>query len=349
MAESVWNLVYDYFDDLYLAGNDELANKLNNFSSLAYAKDQEAVEALYPELVAFAKSSDHKWLEIYLRHWRLQAYVNTNHDPRSLVPEVLDLLALTSNEDTKTCPQSTCVIDDITDIYAAIDAKGFAQERRDMLVETLDGLSVQVECYQCMTMSLVNALVDLDKHEEALDVFDKAALASPDMVSEGHFYNYLAPMVGKAMIGAGRYEKAYDLLEKCEPRGADGLIEVLCLKTQLANLQNELKAAEGFLNTILNSDIKDIGTEQFVLAVKSFGDNLPNTNKVLSLTLLLSERCSDLGRVREAFDAAALAFYLGKRRKDEVICARALVLMETVNDHLNRPLGATEILESARS
>jgi len=245
MSESVWTWYYNYLEDLYDSGQETLYHKIDMLSTYAYEKDQKSVEAIYPELIAHARGQKNKWLEIFVRHWRLQAYVNTNHDPRKLVPEVLDLLAFTNAEDTKNCPQSTCVIDDITDIYAAIDATGFAQERHDMLVETLDGLSVQIECFQCITMSLVDALVDLNEPEEALAVFDKSSQKAPHLYVESHFYRYLAPMVGEAMIEAGRYEQAADILEKCQPPHPENLSEVNCLKLRLANARQKTARPTG--------------------------------------------------------------------------------------------------------
>ncbi len=348
MADSVWTWLYNFFDDLYDGGHHDIAEKLDSFSSLAYQKDQQAVEAIYPELVAFAKGQENKWLQVYIRHWRLQAYVNTNHDPRQLVPEVLDLLSLTAEDDVKNCPQSTCVIDDITDIYAAIDAKGFAQERHDMLVETLDGLSKQVECYQCMTMSLVDALVDLDRPEEAIAVYEQGSKDAPDLFVESHFYRYLAPMVAKAMIEAGRYQKASELLEKCRPNGQDSIAEVICLKTRVANLQKDPEKAETIFEEILSYEPVDIITEQFVLAARSF-EKLNDPKRVLSLSRKLAERCASIGRTREAFDAASLTFDLSKQQNDADGCTAALEIMENMIGELNRPLGADKTLEAARA
>ena len=346
MENSIWDWIYRYFGDLYDQGQDEMVEKLDNFSSIAYDKDQDAVEAAFPELIAFARSEDNKWLEIYLRHWRMQSYVNTNHDPRKLVPEVLDLLAFCQDEDTKTCPQSVCVIDDITDVYAAIDAPGFAPERCEMLEDTLRDLSPGRECYQCMTLSYVDALTDQGQPEKALEVWKANSKQNLDIVQGDHFYRYLASMVVRSMINAGHHEDASELIEKCTPPQADGVADLRCLKVRNFMALGKVDKARTEFDALLNTDIDDIPIAEFICAVRDIGDEVESCETHL---LTLANFALERGRMREAFDSASLGLDMAVKSKQNETAQKLLNVMSEARQGLHRSLGADETLQKAKA
>ncbi len=348
MADSVWTWLWRLSEELYDMGEEDISDKIDNFSSLAYEKDQKQVELAFPELIAFARARQNKWLEIYLRHWRLQAYVNTNHDPRPLVPEVLDLLAFANEEDTKDCPQSTCVIDDITDIYAAIDAPGFALERRAMLEETLANLSPHIECYNCITMSLVDALNDQNEFQLALDAFEVGKRKSSMISEDGHFFNYLSPLVMKSLIGTKQYQRALDIAERSTPPNEDGRCSVWALEAQaLTGLSNDAHAITK-IDQVLAQSPDHINVAELVCAVRdlsSLHTRLDITEKLNELAQLSLER----GRMREGFDAAALAFECASGQNRHDLAAHAVTIMENTLPHLNRELGAADRLRRVQA
>ena len=347
MSDSVWSWLYYFLDDLYDSDQDEIADKIEDFSSLAYAKDQDSVEAVYPELLAYARAHENKWLEIFIRHWRLQAYVGTNSDQRKLVPEALDLLAFSQSDDTRDCPQSTCIVDDLAAIYSSIDAPGFAPELLEMLEDAMQGLSPKVECFQCMTMCLVDTWVDLGEPEKALEIWKQGDRENPDFFREQHFYRYLATSVAHALIDAGRYKIAAEMLDKCEPHDDIGLSEVKALKIRTFLHDGQADKAEKLLDEILTITPADVDAAQFVRAARSF-EKTPAPDRVASHAIAIAQHCENTGCVREAFDSASLAFDLAKQLNDNNIAADALAIMENVIGDLNRPLGADKILAQAR-
>ena len=348
MSDSVWTWLYYFLEDLYDGDQDEIAEKIEDFSSLAYAKDQDSVEAVYPELLAYARAHENKWLEIFIRHWRLQAYVGTNSDQRKLVPEALDLLAFSQSDDTRDCPQSTCIVDDLAAIYSSIDAPGFAPELLEMLEDAMQGLSPKVECFQCMTMCLVDTWVDLGEPEKALEIWKQGDRENPDFFREQHFYRYLATSVAHALIDAGRYKIAADMLDKCEPVDDIGRSEVKALKIRTLLHERKSEDAAKLVMEILDISAADVDAAQFVRAARSF-DSLPAPDRVASHALLIAQHCENTGCVREAFDSASLAFDLATEQNDKKLATDALAIMETVIGDLNRPLGADKVLAAAKA
>ena len=352
MSDSVWDWLHDYTWKLYEDGHADMAEKIDDFSGIAYNKDQESVEAAYPELVAFARQQKNPWLEVYLRHWRLQAYVNTNHDPRPLVPEVLDLLAFTQGEDVRDCPQSTCVIDDITDIYAAIDAPGFAEERVNMLEETLKTLPERRECYVCMVMSMVDALVDLGKSDAALEVWRKGKAIRTEMSEtgdfSGHFNRYLATFVVRAYVAQEQHTAALEMLDQSLPNDDSAVATVQALYAIIyMALDLPDKAREAFAR-LKDIGLEDIDIEHYVKAVRAIGGDILADPDVMAQLRDMTKLAQERGRVREAFDAAALIYDMSMGVSDLDVATKAVNVMDAVLPELNRPLGADRVLEAAR-
>lgn len=346
MSDSIWDWVYDFIWNAE-GPDEEIADKIEDFSSLAYAKNQSEVEAIFPELLAYARERDNKWLEVFLRHWRLQAYVNTQLDPRPLVPEVLDLLAFTQTDEAAgECPQATCVIDDLNDIYSGIDAAGFAQERHDLLKEQLVTLSPSRECYMCMSVGMVDALVDLGKPQDALAFWKdacKSSTAITEVMQEGsHFDTYISESIVRAQNGAGDYEAALDLINKATPKDA-----VHASRTDLHKVEALLGLgrngdANTLFNNVLERDAEDIAvrdacnTMQSMLAIGW----APAADRVENLFWQIAERSKARGRIREAFDAAHVAGLLWVKAGKPANVSKALAFMKEVSTEFNRPAGA---------
>ena len=220
MRDSVWTWIHELDDSLYEKGQADIADKINNFSSMAYAKDQAGVEAALPELLAFARSESSPWLEVYLRHWRLQAYINTETDPQPWINEGLDLLAFAHQDEAKDCPQRVCVADDLAALYRAVDGQGFAQARLEMLEEILETLPHSRECLTCIGYGKIAALCDVERGADAAIFFEDMKQNVPEfsnLVGTHHYNQHLAHEVARAYLKSGDLDKAFAELQRFEP------------------------------------------------------------------------------------------------------------------------------------
>ena len=64
-----------------------LAYRLSSLPSWVLDGRHEHVDAVVPELLAAAKRLESPWLEVFVRHWRLQSWVFQRHDISRGMPE----------------------------------------------------------------------------------------------------------------------------------------------------------------------------------------------------------------------------------------------------------------------
>jgi len=356
--DDIWNWVHDLTSKLYENDQGALADKIDNFSTLASNKDAEAVEALFPELLAYARSTENAWLEVFLRHWRLQAYVNSAADPRPLVPDALDLLAFTHSEEAANCPQNTCVVDDISDIYSAIDAKGFAPISIEMIDEAMDGLSTNVGCYVCMSFSKFGALMDLNEPEKAIAYMEEAKSKSSFLQSivnangfyGSYFYEHLAPIFVRAHIMNNEPELALELAEKCAPKAEYNKSELDFLIAQAYAMGSNFEAAKEYLDKGLSYETSDIHVQRLVEVLPSFTAQGLVDGDLGPRLIEIAENAHSRGRAAEAFNCAGFVFDLGAKEAPEIskgdIAASALNIMRAVKDNLADPQEAKAEIES---
>jgi len=352
--DDIWAWVNDLKRTLYADGQEALADKIENFSTLASDKDGKAVENIYPELLAYARSTENAWLEVFIRHWRLQAYVNSAADPRPLVPEALDLLAFTYKEEASNCPQNTCVVDDLSDIYAAIDAKGFAQARLDMIDEAMDGLSTNVGCYICMSFSKYGALLDLNQPDKAFAHMEDAKSKSNLLTEvtggsfwyDTYFHQSLAPTFVRGHVTAGEADIALELAEKCTPTAAYNKCEVDFLKAEAHFLKADYDQAKQSLKQGLTYADDDIHIQQLVGIIPDFAAKDLLDKDFGTRLLSIAQNAQSRGRAAEAFNAARLAHNLVN---DDKATKTALDIMNDVKDNLADPERAQGEIDGLRA
>lgn len=311
MDDSVWTWLHNYTDDLYDAGMEDMADKIDNFSSIAYDRDVEAVEALYPELLAFARSNDNTWLEVYLRHWHLQAYIDEQRDHRPILSEALDLLAFSHAEQTKDCPQRVCVADDLEAIYKSIDGPGYAQARLTMIEEILETLPPSRECYQCMTFGKINALVDAGKATQACDFFAhlmKSDSVIRSAVDDSHYQIQLANIVARGYLRAGRLAEASEQLENSQPTSKSLKSEKHLLVAELQAQMGNIDGANQALASAWKFGVDAINVRALVEALPALVVKkvLNPDEKFVSEMLPILRNSADCGRLGEAYDGALL-------------------------------------------
>ncbi|MCB9686209.1 MAG: hypothetical protein H6735_14300 [Alphaproteobacteria bacterium] len=130
--------------------------------------DNERVDSMAPVLLREARDKDQPWVEILVRNFHLRSIVFNREDVREAVPQAVSLLERASRDDTRDCPQSTCVSHVLTAAYTLTDPEGFAEKREAVSRETLQGLDPERVCFLCISNEVATALIDQGRPEEAL-------------------------------------------------------------------------------------------------------------------------------------------------------------------------------------
>lgn len=149
-------------------GEHRLARIMDDLPSVVLDGASDEVERLADEGLSLARSVENKWIEVYLRHWRLQSRVLHQLDAsRDTLKEAVGLVDFASREDTRDCPQSVCTTQDLAACYGCIDGPGYVEERIAAADETLARISPKWPCFRCISGEKLGALLDGRRFEEA--------------------------------------------------------------------------------------------------------------------------------------------------------------------------------------
>ncbi|MEU9042426.1 MULTISPECIES: hypothetical protein [unclassified Kitasatospora] len=214
MTTDIWSWVRDAHRQLVEAGHHRLAEAIVDLPEHATEGRNDQLDALYPEALAAARSLDLPWVEVYLRHWRMQNLLNKRQQGEAVMPEAIDLLEFAHREETVGCPQSVCVVQDFAICHARVDGPGYVTERLEVVGETLDRIEPGRACYDCLSREYSDALEDDGRAAEALDHLDTAAnrmRAAGQRVS----LRFHQARAGTLHL-LGRYEEVLELLDTAE-------------------------------------------------------------------------------------------------------------------------------------
>ncbi|WP_316522904.1 tetratricopeptide repeat protein [Kitasatospora brasiliensis] len=175
MTTDIWAWVRDTHRQLAEAGHHRLAEAIIELPEHAGQGRNDQLDALYPEAVAAARSLGLPWVEVYLRHWRMQNLLNKRQQGEAALPEAVDLLDFAHREETASCPQSVCVVQDFAICHARVDGPGYVAERLAVVGETLERIEPARACYDCLSREYSDALEDDGREAEALAYLDSAA------------------------------------------------------------------------------------------------------------------------------------------------------------------------------
>ncbi|MFJ6617193.1 hypothetical protein ACIQOW_06360 [Kitasatospora sp. NPDC091335] len=214
MTTDIWAWVRDTHRQLAEAGHHRLADAVVELPEHATEGRNEQLDALYPEAVAAARALGLPWVEVYLRHWRMQNLLNKRQQGEAALPEAVDLLDFAHREETAGCPQSVCVVQDFAICHARVDGPGYVAERLAVVGETLERIELDRACYDCLSREYSDALEDDGRAAEALDHLDSAAnrmRAAGQQVS----LRFHQARAGTLHL-LGRHEEVLELLDTAE-------------------------------------------------------------------------------------------------------------------------------------
>lgn len=162
----IWAWTYTKRQELIDAGHHRLAYLMDDLPSYVCSDDHQRVDAIYPEALALARSLGDSWCELFIRHWYLQSQVLNRNNSKGMLEEAIDLLDFSHQPENKDCPQRVCTVQDLANCYGISDNLGYANERIQVSLETLNSINGSWPCYECVAGELVDALVDKGDAEE---------------------------------------------------------------------------------------------------------------------------------------------------------------------------------------
>ncbi|WP_031069460.1 hypothetical protein [Streptomyces sp. NRRL WC-3742] len=214
MTTDIWAWVHDAHRQLSEAGHHRLAEAVYELPGHANEGRNDQLDAVFPEALAASRALGLPWVEVYLRHWRMQNLLNRRHQGEQALPEAVDLLEFAHREETAGCPQSVCVVQDLAICYARVDGPGFVPQRLEVLDETLARIEPGRACFDCLSREYADALEDGGRPAEALAHLDTAAAriqAAGERLSL-HFHHRRA----SALQLLGRYQEVLEVLDTAE-------------------------------------------------------------------------------------------------------------------------------------
>ncbi len=210
---NIWDWVGDMYDELIDMGQHELCDYMWEMPSDCCDGRHEQLDNYAEHAIAMAKELKLNWVEIFLRHWRLQSKILHRAEPKEMVKEAVSLLEFAHRPENKDCPQSMCVVQDLASCYAYFDGPGFAEERMAVAEENLNKINPEWPCYVCIASEYADALYDLGDFQgclKYLDQLDQNMQAYGMAKDRGHLL--LKRVKNTAELGA--FEQARNLHQK---------------------------------------------------------------------------------------------------------------------------------------
>ncbi|MFD7642370.1 tetratricopeptide repeat protein [Kitasatospora sp. NPDC059795] len=214
MTTDIWSWVHDTHRQLVESGQHRLADALAEIAGHAVEGRNEQLDAMYPEALASARALGLPWVEVFLRHWRLQNLLNKRNQGEAAMSEAVSLLEFAHREETASCPQSVCAVQDFTICHANIDGPGYVPERLAVLEETLERVEPARACFDCLSREYADTLEDDGRPADALTHLDRAQTrirAAGEQVSLAFVHSRTS-----ALHRLGRHQEALDAYDTAE-------------------------------------------------------------------------------------------------------------------------------------
>lgn len=178
----VWAWVYGAVDQLVEEGHDRLASLVQELPEVALEGDLVRTEAMYADALALASGVDLPWLPVFLRHWRLQARAAVHGEGATVLTDAVAALDAAHVPEAAGCPQSVCTVQDLSICYGRTDGPGWAPERMAVVREALAGIDPTWPCWRCLHDEWAQALLDLGRAHEALEVVEAGRDAAGESI-----------------------------------------------------------------------------------------------------------------------------------------------------------------------
>ncbi|MCX4239472.1 tetratricopeptide repeat protein [Paraliomyxa miuraensis] len=336
----IWRWVSATKRELRQSGHGRLADLMSELPTLVCDDEHGRVEAVVPEALALARAARKPWVEVFIRHWALQSRVLHRYEAREHLADAVELLEFANREETRQCPQSICVVQDLAACYSCADGPGYVKERLAVASETLGRIDPSWPCFRCISIEHADALRDDELHAEALaflqEQIDRAVEAGVSDVPR-----FVTARVG-ALLALGRVEEAWALMEdhEAEPEGgASREVDVELLRTRvLAALGRHAEAKEAMPSFEVVQPTPS-HYEDYVEAIDALleGGVLPNDWELGKQARTMMARAETNGAWFLATRLAAFATQWAVARGAFTVARAALEDTERLCGHLRKP------------
>lgn len=345
----IWRWVNEVQNELVESGRARLAELIERIPTAAVNHHHAELDAAVPEALALAREAKNPWLEVFVRHWNLQSRILHRHEVSDFLPEAVRLIEYANRDETRECPQSVCVTQDLAGCYAKLDGPGYAQERLDVARETLSRIDARWPCFTCISSEYALGLVDRGEVDEALAFLDKQAgeLAT---VGRGEAARHLASARIEAYFAQGKLDEALREATRARARSTDDndrdshALDCAAAMARLGDHEGALEALLPFEKVLPTHSLYTRWSEA-VLALGLAGA-LPNDHRLDGQLFELGDRLRRNGVARLFIELEQRRASLALARKQVETAAECAVAIRAALPRLRAPLGADRALDA---
>lgn len=349
----IWDWVQDVVWDLYDEGQERLANLVAEMPSAVVDMRPEDVHAISTEALGLLDKNKYPWLEIYFRHWRLQYEVLNQMNARDYMQEAIELLEVAHQPQNKNCPQSICVVQDITNCYGLKDGLGYVEERLAITQEGLEKIDFSWACFNCIGSEYLDTLIDAGRADEALvqiKQWKAESLTAPNASMSGDEL-FQRTMI-RCYIALEQYEDAI-LIGKNAKSVGGGERFVQETRLLLANAYLGNGQIEEALEQSVSFEIVAKTPDDYILWMNfwhklAMNQTKYNTNELNDKFEQFISVLENKGIQRISLNARKQQAQLAVSRKDSVTLSHAIEKYAKLTSQLDRDCGATEELQALR-
>lgn len=336
----IWRWVEGTKRELRASGHSRLVALMDELPHVVCNDEHGRVEAVVPEALALARAARNPWVEVFVRHWALQSRVLHRYEAREHLAEAVALLEFSSREDTRKCPQSVCVTQDLAACYACADGPGYVNERLAVAAETLSRIDPTWPCFPCISDEYAAALQDDERHAEAL-AFLEAQIDRAVQAGVGDPPRFVTSRV-ESLLALGRADEGWALMADYEAEAAGGAsreIDVELMRARvLAALgrYDEAEHAMPELDVLIEtpSHYEDYG--RAVVALIEAGRRANDAAQGTEWRRMI-ERAESNGARFLAAQTAAMATRLAVERSAWTVARVLLETLERLRGELRKP------------
>lgn len=343
----IWKWYSDLYAQLQDTEHEAQMEVVDDISSFTCDDAHDKVDAIFPQTLDFSRKLGNPWLEVFVRHWHLQSQVLHRRNGLGMLSEAIDLLDFSSRDETKDCPQSICVVQDLASCYSATDGPGYVNEVLAVCEETLNRINPKWPCYSCIAEEQMVALNSAGDYQQALTLETKHAKALEN-VEQLNRTEKFGRQKALALIGLKRYKDALEVIEHThnfaggESFSRDcNLIKALCY----AHLTDFEKGQEYILpfDQALKSQSYFVHWVEYYF-LQAMGDETHNTAQLNSCFSTMTKLIHENGAMRDTITIANRQAQLAILRKDAFTLDKCIEIIELSIVHLNKDLGASALL-----
>jgi tetratricopeptide (TPR) repeat protein len=342
----LWRWVVQLERDLRKRENGRLADIIDKLPSAVCEDEHARADALANEGIALARGLEHPWLEVFLRHWHLQSRVLHRMEGESALGACVDLVDFAHGEETSKCPQSVCVVQDLSVCYAYVDGPGFVEERLAVSDETLARIDATWPCFSCISSEKAGAMRTKLGAQASL-TFLEQQIAAMSLAGRKRPAHDVAREYLESLIELGRLDEALAFLKEGERDGRSDAHNTMERRIDRARVLGRMKRFDEARSALPKLD-EIAATPLFYIAYADAlellcrGGAIDNDWRVGKTLAKFAQKLEQQGVLRYGLEMAEQQGKLALDRGAPNIARRALATMRRFAARLKRPLDALD-------